>query len=129
MKCLKESDAKQCSNSWAWKDVHSESFFRSMIGINGGFALCDKETDEILSFGMVNDHLAVGCLNTVEKARGKGYGELITKKICKNIVENLDLHPTCYISTENTASIKLFKRIGFREIGGSNWIFVGPMTN
>lgn len=96
-----------------------------MILLHGGWALCDKETDQILSFAMFNDHLATGLLTTVEGARGKKYGEMMAKLMSIKIVEIFNLHPICFINNLNVPSINLYGKLGYEKIGGSNWIVVG----
>lgn len=57
MRSLEEADAEFCNSIWEWKDEVSENFIRSMILLHGGYGLIDKETDELLAFGTINDHL------------------------------------------------------------------------
>lgn len=109
---------------WEWRCEKSEKFIKSLICLNGGFGLIDKQTDELLSFATINDHLAIGILNTIPKARGKGYGELIVKLLAKRIAEEFNINPTCYINNRNVASMKLFGKLGFLKICHCNWIMV-----
>lgn len=95
-----------------------------MILLNGGYGLFSESSNELLSFAVVNDHLATGILNTAKHARGKHYGETVIKYLCKKIAEDFDLHPTSYISIEKTPSMNLYKKLGFQKIGGCNWIVV-----
>ena len=126
MKQLTESDSEFCNQVWAYSDANSKLFVQSLINTHGGIALCDKVSGRILSFGIVNDHLAIGILNTVEQARGKGLAEFIVKHLSHEIAENLNLHPTCFINKKNVTSMKLFKKIGFSEISDCDWIWVAP---
>lgn len=57
MRALEEADAEFCNTIWEFKDEVSENFIRSLILLNGGYGLMDKETDELLAFGAINDHL------------------------------------------------------------------------
>jgi predicted GNAT family acetyltransferase len=71
--------------------------------------------------------MAVGVLTTIEKARKKGFGEAIAKFIAIKIAEQ-GYTPIAFIDNTNIASYKLFQKIGFRKIGGSNWIVTEPST-
>lgn len=126
---LLESDSKFCNSLWAYRNDNSELYARSLINIYGGLALCDKKTGEILSFGVINDHLAIGMMNTVEKARGKGYAGVITKALSKKILEDFDLPPIAFFETANASSRRVFEKIGFKKIGDCDWILIGPLMN
>lgn len=128
MRPLAEADSEFCNSLWTWRDHNSELFARSLISIYGGLALCDEKTGEILSFGVVNDHLAVGMMNTVDKARGKGYAGVITKALSKKIAEDFDLPPTAFFETANNSSRRVFEKVGFKKIGDCDWILIGPLT-
>lgn len=94
-----------------------------MILVNGGFALIDETTKEILSYAILNDHTGIGALTTVEKAKRKGYAEFVTKYVAKEIASR-GLTPIAFIQDLNFKSINLFTKLGFKRIGGSNWIIV-----
>lgn len=89
-----------------------------------GFGLFDSSTDELLSFALINDHLATGVLTTVERARRKGFGEMMAKLLSRKIVENFDLDPTAYIDLTNVPSLKLYAKLGYKKIGECNWIVI-----
>jgi len=91
--------------------------------VHGGYALKDKNSNELLSFAIINDHLAIGVLVTVKKAQRKGYGETIVKYLAKQLSES-DLNPHVYINKKNEKGFKLFHKLGFIKIGDSNWITV-----
>lgn len=87
--------------------------------------MTDKQTGELLSFGTINDQLAIGILNTLPKARGKRYAELIAKMLAKRLAEEFGMNPTCFINLLNVPSLKLFSKLGFRKVCNCNWITVG----
>lgn len=124
VRALKEEDSQLCNSRWEWGDSASEAFVRSLILLNGGFGLFAKSNNELLSFALINDHLATGILQTAEQERGKKYGEFISKLLAVKIVELFDLIPTCYINSLNFKSIKLFEKLGYKKIGNCNWIFI-----
>lgn len=84
-----------------------------------------SETNEILSFAVINDHFATGALTTVESARGRKYGEILAKLLSLKIAEDLDLIPTAFIDSTNKISNNLYTKLGYKRIGDCNWIVVG----
>lgn len=122
---LVEADASFCNQAWTYRNSRSENYVRSMIKFqNGGSALIDKNTNKILSFALVNEHLATGLLTTQEDERRKGYGALVAKHLTKKIAE-MGLHPTTYINDMNEPSKKLYENLGYKIIGEVSWIVVG----
>ncbi|KAG5680422.1 hypothetical protein PVAND_009930 [Polypedilum vanderplanki] len=118
---LKEEDASLCNSLWAFKSDNSEIWVKSLILVHGGYALRRKDTRELLSFGLINDHLAIGMLTTIEKAQRKGYAEIIVKQLVKKLIE-INITPIVYVHNPN--ALKLFQKLGFISISNSNWIFI-----
>ncbi|CRK89759.1 CLUMA_CG003534, isoform A [Clunio marinus] len=116
LKKLTENDAKYCASTWEWSSDTTENFVKTIILLDCAYGICDKSTDEILSFGIINHFSAISMLYTVEHARGKHYGELIAKYLAVKIVENFDLAPNCCITGSNIASEKLFDKLGYVHI-------------
>lgn len=122
---LLEEDANLCNQAWVYKSKNSENYVRSMLKLkNGGSALVDKETKKILSFALVNEHLATGMLTTSQDEKRKGYGLLVAKHLTKMIAEK-GFHPTAYINNLNEPSQRLYEKLGYEIIGEINWIMVG----
>lgn len=124
MRQLESNDAEFCNNLWKFKDEKSELWIRSLLEVHGGYALIDETTKEILSFVLISSQYAIGGLTTVEKARRKGYGEFMVKLLSKKLVER-GFTPLAYIADNNDRSLKLFDKLGFKRVGGSNWIVMG----
>ncbi|KAL7041102.1 hypothetical protein ACKWTF_000641 [Chironomus riparius] len=120
---LKPNDSQLCNQLWKYKNENSELWIKSLIQVHGGYAFRDKVTNELLSFAIINDHLAIGVLVTIEKAQRKGYGEMIVKYLAKKLAEE-DSVPHVYINKENVRGLKLFYKLGFIKIGDSNWITI-----
>lgn len=118
---LEASDAPICNSLWTYKNENSELWIKSLIMVHGGYALKDKISNELLCFGIINDHLAIGALVTVRKAQRKGYGETIVKYLAKKLSE-INLYPHVYINKKNEKGFKLFHKLGFIKTGDSNWI-------
>lgn len=118
---LNESDATLCNSLWKYKSDNSELYIKSLISVHGGYGLRDKTTNELLSFAILNDHLAIGALTTIEKAQKKGFGEIITRYTAKKIAE-MGYIPHAYINKKNLKAQNLFKKLCFKKISDSNWI-------
>lgn len=60
----------------------------------------------------------LGILIAEEQERGKGYAEEALKLCIWYCKEHLELHNLqCFVQEDNAASINLFKKMGFREVG------------
>lgn len=121
---LTPDHSSRCNSIWDFRYEGSEGFIKSLIELNGGLGLFDRSTNELLSYALINDSLAIGMLNTVEYARGKGYAALVTKLISIKIAQDFDIHPTAYIGHSRTSSNKLFGKLGFKKIGDCDWILI-----
>lgn len=124
MRKLGEDDSEKVNSLWANRSKNSLPFIRSLIVANGGYGLFEMDNNELLSFGLINDHFAIGALTVVEKARGKKYGEFMAKLLTLKIAEEMKITPTCFIDEPNLISIKLFNKLGYKKISESNWIVV-----
>lgn len=119
LKPLTVNDAANCNSLWLHKRPNSEIWVKSLIAVNGGYAIRDKKTNEIISFALINDHLAIGLLTTVEKAQRKGYAEVVARHLTRKMAED-GLTPTAYVTSP--LAFNLFKKLGFKRAGASNWI-------
>lgn len=99
-------------------EVHKEWFERSLA--NDDRTIYIGENDSGKKAGMIrvdkiNDNTVELNINIAPSERGKGIGSVMIQKIC-------DMHPfkcSLYIArarSENTASIKVFKKSGFFNI-------------
>lgn len=123
MRKLNGNHAEYCNSLWVFKNEKSEHWIKSLIEIHGGYALIDEKSEEILSFALITSQYAIGGLTTIEKARRKGYGEVVVKYLAKELAQR-DFIPFAYIANDNQKSINLFHKLGFTRISGSNWIFM-----
>ncbi len=73
---------------------------------------------DIFDFDFKNKRAGIGILLKEVKDRGKGYGAEALQLLINYCFTRLDLHQLyCNISEDNNASIKLFEKQGFLEIG------------
>lgn len=81
---------------------------------------------DLFDFDFKNRRAGVGILVKNSKDRLKGYGYEALKLLIDYSFKHLDLHQLyCNISEENDSSIKLFSKVGFKEIGlKKEWNYV-----
>lgn len=66
-------------------------------------------------------------LHTTGPHRRKGYGQLITKFILKQIA-SLGHDGYAEIGEKNTVSRALFERLGFKPVGRTSWYGINPIN-
>jgi diamine N-acetyltransferase len=81
-------------------------------------------TIDIFDFDSYHKRAGVGILIADEKYRHKGYATLGLQCLINYCFDTLQLHQLfCNIIENNTESLELFKKIGFKEIGvKKDWI-------
>lgn len=99
----------------AHKDIFETKQLRLVIS--------DKEDNplgliDIFDFDFINKRAGIGILIKEQVNRGKGYGLESLQLLVKYSFEKLYLHQLyCNISEDNKASIKLFEKVGFEQVG------------
>lgn len=81
---------------------------------------------DIFDFDFKNSRAGIGILIYKKNDRGHGFGAEALKLLIKYCFSHLNLHQLyCNISEENKASIKLFTKQGFKNIGlKKDWNYV-----
>lgn len=92
-------------------------FISTLIELYGGFGLFSKENHDLLAFVMRTSLGQIGFLQTVEGHNRKGYAEFLVKVISREIAEE-GFVPTGTISHDNSASLSLFRKLGFHQLEG-----------
>lgn len=73
---------------------------------------------DIFDFDFLNRKAGIGILIHAEENRAKGYGSEALRLVIDYCFLRLNLHQIyCNISEENIASLKLFKKFNFKNIG------------
>lgn len=99
----------------AHKDIFEVKQLRLVISEynNNAIGLID-----IFDFDFSNRKAGVGILIQDDKNRAKGYGSEALKLVIDYCFKQLNLHQIyCNISEENVASLRLFKKFHFKNIG------------
>ena len=119
----------------AHKDIHEARQLRLMIDLVDDSAV-PKETIgtvDLFDFDPVHERAGLGILIANQENRMKGFAYESLSILIRYSFETLHLHQLyCNISNDNQASLNLFKKLGFVEIGikrdwlreGSGWLDV-----
>ena len=80
---------------------------------------------DLYDYDPKHKRVGLGIIIFSEKQKQKGYAYEATKMLCDYAVESLDVHQIYASITEgNTASIKLFEKVGFIKTGTKkDWIY------
>ncbi len=92
--------------------------------------ICNKETKpygliDLFNFDFKNKRAGVGIIIREASNRDKGFGNEALNLLIDYSFKHLGLHQLyCNISEDNTASLKLFTKLGFQKIGlKKDWNF------
>jgi ribosomal protein S18 acetylase RimI-like enzyme len=106
--------------NWPHKYEQSELFIDYSIKYHVSAGLFDNDNN-LLAWCLRYDNGSLGVLQVDEKHLRKGYGELVTRAILKKISESFHCDVISLVVYENEKSINLFKKLGFRALGGHTW--------
>lgn len=91
--------------------------------IEQGLSAGIEENGQLQAWVLIHDDLAIGTLHVLENARRKGYATILTNyMICE--LRKQGIIPFVQIVPENTASIRLAERLGFRFDREVSWLAV-----
>lgn len=81
---------------------------------------------DLFDFDPKNRRAGIGIIIHENAERNKGVGTEALSLLCEYAFDTLDLHQVyANVGADNTASIKLFKKLGFYEIGTKkDWMLV-----
>jgi 8-oxo-dGTP diphosphatase len=118
---LKERDADIIYNNSDYKEYVSMEYIKDRIqkGISAGI----YENNKLVSWAMTHDDGAIGFLYTLENFRRKGYGYIVTLSIIEKL-KSMGKLPFAFIKADNTKSINLFSKIGFKKNKAVHWFHI-----
>ena len=76
---------------------------------------------KLISWAYVSVDGGIHAVYTMEEFRGKGYGKLTVKYLCKEMAVN-GLIPLVHVETENAVSRSMMEGIGFKYSHSMDWI-------
>ncbi|OGB63237.1 MAG: hypothetical protein A2Y94_07585 [Caldithrix sp. RBG_13_44_9] len=89
--------------------------------IEKGLSAGIEENGELLAWVLTHDDLAIGTLHVLESARRKGFATVLTLYMVSELRKQ-GIIPFVQIVPENTASIRLAERFGFRFDREVSWL-------
>jgi diamine N-acetyltransferase len=104
----------------AHKDIHEARQLRLMIDRvdESGSAVETIGTVDLFDFDPVNQRAGLGILIAEKENRMKGYASETLSILIRYAFDTLHLHQLyCHVSMDNQASLRLFKKLGFRKVG------------
>lgn len=106
--------------------IHSDWEYQNIVSNENYyyFILYDLNTPvSVLSFFLYEPYMLARMddVITVPDCRNKGYSTFLLKFAC-NWVQNNDFIPYCYVHSFNGPAIKVYKKIGFKEIFSCNQV-------
>lgn len=74
----------------------------------------------MVSWCLYGEYGGPGQLQTVDKHKKKGYGEVVLRALTKSSAE-LGVDPHAFIVLNNVASMNLFKKVGYEPRYTASW--------
>jgi GNAT superfamily N-acetyltransferase len=118
---LRAVEAQYIYSHSDYKTYTSVDYLKMRIeqGLSAGI----EDTGELLAWVLTHDDLAIGTLHVLENARRNGFATVLTNyMICE--LRKKGIIPFVQIVPENTASIRLAERLGFRFDREVSWMAV-----
>lgn len=122
MKSLDASYSDLMNERWPHRYPNSEKYIRLLIQLNGGLGLFNATSGDLAGWILKNEFAGVGHLQVMPDYRRVGLGEILAKAMTKRIAQEDDGPVNAFIVDKNAASIRLFLKLGYRRIDGSNWV-------
>lgn len=82
-----------------------------------------RESGELVSIAGVHVYsalykvAALGNITTHPDYRGRGYGKIVTARVCQSLLNEAD-HIGLNVKADNTSAIRCYEKLGFKAIGG-----------
>ncbi|KAL3286513.1 hypothetical protein HHI36_001018 [Cryptolaemus montrouzieri] len=122
---LKVRDAPQINSVWPRKYDGSEFKVSTLIELNGGIGVYLKKNDKLVAWVLRDQMGQVAILQTHDDYKKNGYASLVTKILSKELAEE-GIYPFAGINVKNTASLNMFNKIGYEQIGLHTYFFMAP---
>lgn len=82
-------------------------------------------TIDLFEYDPLHGRAGLGILIYDAEQRGRGYAADAVETLCRYAREGLRMHQLwCCVGTDNAASLRLFRKLGFREVGTKrDWLW------
>jgi len=118
---LKAAEAEYIYRYSEYQTYTSADYLKTRIerGLSAGI----EENGQLLAWVLTHDDLAIGTLHVLESARRKGYATVLTNYMISELRKK-GIIPFVQIVPDNTASIRLAERSGFRFDREVSWLAI-----
>ena len=123
LRSLSKIDAIKINSVWPHAHEGSQQFLELLIEVNPSVGLY-SDNGELVAWSVGLEVAALGALQVDDNHLRKGFGSIIAKALSKKIALERDHDITAHIILNNTNSLSMFQKIGFKEIDSNNWIGV-----
>lgn len=118
---ISKENAFKINEMWPHRSESSLAFIEYLIDHLLSVGLFN-ETGELVAWCLQLDFGSLATLQVDENHLRKGYGEVVTKAICRKIATEWKLDITSNILNTNIKSIRLFEKLGFQDVDKNYWI-------
>lgn len=93
--------------------------------VNPNRRSCTIGTLDLFEYDPLHGRAGLGILIYDAEQRGRGYAADAVETLCRYAREGLRMHQLwCNVGTDNAASLGLFRKLGFREVGTKrDWLW------
>lgn len=116
---LTELDASYIYDHYDYQQYTSVPYIKERIEKSFAYGIEDKGS--LVAWIMTHDDGAIGLLHVLPSHRGRGYATALVKRISTELRHNKNL-PFMHIEEDNTASITVAKKCGFKLLSQIHWV-------
>lgn len=109
------------NDHWKHRFPQSDSIIGYYLDMNIGLGMFVNKTDTIVSWAVEQHYGGIGMLYTLEEYRGRGYATAVLKAMIISL-EAKNIDPFACIEHSNVESLRLFKKLKFREACNVTWL-------
>ncbi|XP_063697440.1 uncharacterized protein LOC134828395 [Culicoides brevitarsis] len=107
-----ENHVQKVSEIWSNRDEGSFFFLQRLKNFNPNVGLFKNDSNELVSWCFRLQVGALGALQTDKNYLRRGFGSLVTRKMCKILAE-MDQDTFALVDASNEASKRMFQKVGF----------------
>lgn len=119
---LDGSHAEKVDKNWKFHCDVSLSYIQTLIRLNGGFGIFTKASNELVSWVLTNDQMALGFLYTLDAFRHRGLAQAVFSAAAKHLATTENVDSYAYVQQGNDVSLHLLRKIGFERFQEVIWI-------
>lgn len=109
------------NDHWEHRFPQSELLIKDYVDMNIGLGMYVNKTDKIVSWAVEQHYGGIGMLYTLKEYRGRGYATAVLRAMIKSL-EAKSIDPFACIEHSNVESLRLFKKLKFREACNVTWL-------